>query len=137
LNSVAPSDETLAANFRVHKQKLESLIEMSKVDRLVRAPEEQRAVPKEQDQQFRDLLREAGVQGDVLRETRPGSTTTTYLICWSRGLMTNGSRKGYVYSERELTPVVQSLDDVNSWPKGSQVIYKKLEGNWYLFFMST
>jgi hypothetical protein len=107
------------------------------VDKLVRFPDGRRGSSKEQDQKVRALVREIGLQDDILQETTPGSTTTIYLTSWSRGLMTNGSRKGYVYSDTELTPVVASLDDVNSWPKGSKVIYKKLEGNWYLFFMGT
>jgi hypothetical protein len=137
LNSVAPTDQALEANFKAHKQKFDSLIEMSKARPLIRAAEGQRVTSKEEDQKFRDLVRETGLRGDLLQETRPDSTTTIYLPCWSRGLMTNGSKKGYVYSDTELTPLTQSLDDVNSWPKGSNVIYKKLEGNWYLFFMGT
>ena len=137
LNSVAPTDQVLEANFKANQQKLDTLVEISRVDKLVRLTNGQRAVSKEQDQKVRALVREIGLQGDILQETTPGSTTTMYLTSWSRGLMTNGSRKGYVYSDTELTPVVASLDDVNSWPKGSKVIYKKLEGNWYLFFMGT
>ena len=137
LNSVAPTDEALEANFKAHKQELDSLVEISRVDKLVRFPDGRRPYSKEHDQRVRDLVREIGLQGDILQETTPGSTTAMYLTPWARGLMTNGSRKGYVYSDTELTPVVASLDDVNSWPKGSKVIYKKLEGNWYLFFMGT
>ena len=135
----APTDQTLEANFREHKQALESLVEMSRVDRnrIVRTPEAQPAFSKEQNQQYRDLILKAGINGDIRTESRPDGTSTTYLPCWNRSLMTNGSFKGYVYSETELTPLVQSLDDVNSWPKGSKAVFKKLEGNWYLFFMST
>lgn len=136
--SPAPTDEKLAANFRAHKQALESLVEMTKVDRnrIVRLPEGQRFSTREQDRKFNDLVREAGVQGDM-HESRPDGVNTTYLICWSRGLMTNGTLKGYAYSETELTPLVQSLDEDQPLPKGSKVIFKKLEGNWYLFLMST
>lgn len=137
LNSVAPTDQVLEANFKANQQKLDTLVEISRVDKLVRFPDGRRGSSKEQDQKVRDLVREIGLQDDILQATTPGSTTTIYLTSWSRGLMTNGSRKGYVYSDTELTPVVASLDDVNSWPKGSKVIYKKLEGNWYLFFMGT
>jgi hypothetical protein len=137
LNSVAPTDQVLEANFKANQQKLDTLVEISRVDKLVRFPDGRRGSSKEQDQKVRDLVREIGLQDDILQETTLGSTTTIYLTSWSRGLMTNGSRKGYVYSDTELTPVVASLDDVNSWPKGSKVIYKKLEGNWYLFFMGT
>lgn len=38
------------------------------------------------------------------------------------------SRKGYVYSPKEPSPIKESLEKLNS--KG----YKKLEDNWYLFF---
>ena len=135
--SRAPTDQSLEANFRAHKQKLDSLVEMSRVDGIIRTTNPQPLFSKEQNRQFRDLLRETGVRGDIRHETGPGSTTTTYLICWTRDLITNGTLKGYAYSETELTPVMPSLDDVNSWPKGSKVIFKKLEGNWYLFLMSS
>lgn len=123
--TAAPTDQTLEANFRTHKQKLESLVEMSNAD-----------VSKEQNQRFRDLLREAGIKGDIWQQKRPDSSTT-FLPCWSGGLMINGLMKGYAYSETEPTPVVLSLDDTASWPKGSKVFFKKLEDHWYLFLMGT
>lgn len=135
----APTDQTLEANFKTHKQNLESLVEMSKVDRnrIVRIPDGQPAMSDEQTRQFNYYIREAGIQGDVRSESRPDGTNTIYLPCWNRNLIMNGLSKGYAYSETELTPVVTSLDDYDSWPKGSKLIYKKLENNWYLFFMST
>lgn len=135
----APTDQALEANFRAHKQNLESLVEMSKLDRnqIIRTPAGQPSFSREQTRQFNYYVREAGVQGDIRHESRPDGTSTTYLPCWNRVLITNSTSKGYAYSETELTPVVTSLDDMNSWPKGSKMVYKKLDGNWYLFHMST
>jgi len=148
--SGAPTDETLDANFRAHKKALESLVEMSGTDRSViriandftwletdsswPRPEGKLGFSEERWNQYRALFREAGLPGGILRENKED---ITYLIHWNQGLMTNGSLKGYAYSEKELTPVVSSLDDVNSWPKGQRVIFKKLEGHWYLFVMSS
>ena len=51
--------------------------------------------------------------------------------------MTDGSYKGYAYSENAPAPIVSSLEDHKSWPQGKRVIFKKLDGNWYLFRMSS
>ena len=135
----APTDQALEANFRAHKQNLESLVEMSKLDRnrIIRTPAGQPIFSKEQTRQFNYYLRETGVQGDIRHESRPDGTSITYLPCWNRALIINGTSKGFAYSETDLTPVVTSLDDVNSWPKGSKIVYKKLDGKWYLFHLST
>ena len=146
--SQAPADETLDTNFRARRQTFESLLEMSRTDRSViriasdftwldtdsswpRAPEKL-GFSKERWDQYRGLFREAGVPEGILQDTEGG---ITYFICWTQGLMTNGSLKGYAYSENKLTPVVTSLDNSASWPKGKRVIFKKLDGNWYLFWM--
>ena len=150
LQSSAPTDDKLATNFRAHRTALESLLEMSRTDRTViriandftwldtdsswPRPEERLGFSKARWDQYRQLFREAGLQGGILQDNEGG---ITYFMYWSGGLMTNGSSKGYAYSENDLTPIVASLDDYDSWPKGKRIIFKKLDGNWYLFWMSS
>lgn len=146
----APADETLETNFRAHRTALESLLEMSRADRsVIRIANDftwldtDSSWPRAEDKlgfstarwaQYRRLFYEGGVPGGILQDNKDG---ITYFIYWSRGLMTNGSFKGYAYSEKDLTPVVSSLDDHNSWPQGKRVIFRKLDGNWYLFWMDS
>lgn len=145
----APTDETLATNFREHRTAFDSLREMSRADRSViriandftwldtdsswpRA-EGKLGFSAERWDQYRQLFREGGLEGGILQDNEGG---ITYFIYRTQGLMTNGSLKGYAYSENDLTPLVNSLDDYESWPKGKRVIFKKLDGKWYLFWMS-
>jgi hypothetical protein len=104
LESAAPTDETLDANFRAHRTAFESLLEMSRADRSViriandftwldtdsswPRPEDKLGFPKQRLDQYRHLFREASLQGGILQEKEGG---VTYFIYWSRGLMTNGS----------------------------------------------
>ena len=150
LQSTAPTDERLDTNFRAHRTALESLLQMSRTDRTVvriandftwldtdsswPRPEDRWGISAARWDQYRQLFREAGLQSGILQDNEGG---ITYFMYWSRGLMTNGSTKGYAYSENDLTPIVSSLDDYESWPKGKRIIFKKLDGNWYLFWMSS
>lgn len=149
LQSSAPTDETLDANFRAHRASLESLLEMSRADRGViriandftwldtdsswSRPEDRWGISLARWDQYRQLFREAGLRSGILQDHEDG---ITYFLFWTRGLMTNGTSKGYAYSENDLTPIVSSLDDHESWPKGKRVLFQKLDGNWYLFWSS-
>ena len=41
--------------------------------------------------------------------------------------------KGYAYSLREPSPIVDSLDGVS--PKNQMPVFKKLNDNWYLYYL--
>gem|GEM_PF-4352281 len=45
------------------------------------------------------------------------------------------SSKGYAYSTEELHPLVESLDEFEAGEWVSA--YKRIEGNWYLYYRST
>jgi hypothetical protein len=44
----------------------------------------------------------------------------------------NGTEKGYAYSTKELAPLVESLDDIKH--ERPMIIYRKVKGNWYLYY---
>ncbi|HEV2705415.1 MAG TPA: hypothetical protein VGV59_05795 [Pyrinomonadaceae bacterium] len=52
----------------------------------------------------------------------------------SRGTALESFTKGYAYSREELTPLSQSLDHIPSDLLTGKPVYKKLEGNWYLYY---
>ena len=144
-----PREELLEANFRKHESEFQDLLTMSQTDRkLVRIandftwldtnaawprPESEWGISRERWDQYRGLFKTLGVPGGMLRENKG---TVTYFIVFSGGLVTNGFSKGYAYSDTEPAPLVSSLDDPASWPKGNRVVFKHLKGDWYLFCMS-
>ena len=52
-------------------------------------------------------------------------------VCWG------SSTRGYAYSDKPLTPIVDSLDvmprDLYNKNKGHAIVFKTLTGNWYMF----
>src|SRR2546421_11626654 len=145
-----PSDSSLEEAFRRDEPRLKQIVEMSRVDsKLTRiamdvtttedrtrwpASESDWGISKQRWDEYRQLFRAVGLEGGVWR--RPGSNDR-YLIVSSRGLATGGSTKGYVYSEDNLQPLCDSLDDVPSntlQASPNRTAYKKLTTNWYLFY---
>ena len=58
-----------------------------------------------------------------------------FLTCCGSGIAGNGAEKGYVFSETEMNPLSASLDGGNENKKGG-FTFRKLEGNWYLYYLS-
>lgn len=58
------------------------------------------------------------------------------VLASSRGMVTGGSSKGYAYSSNEPLPISDSLDNVNfkDSQKEINIAYKRLKGNWYLYY---
>jgi hypothetical protein len=144
-----PSDSTLAANFKQHEAELELLVNMSQADdRVVRVssdftwldnnaswprPQSELGFSNERWDAYRNLFSKIGLEGGIARE---GSGEIIYFIISSKGLVTHSTEKGYAFSNKELTPTAESLDDFNRMPKGKSVVFKKLKEHWYLFYMS-
>lgn len=144
-----PNDAILEANFKQHESDLDLLVRMSQADaHVVRItddftwldnnaawprPKSELGFSEERWAQYRKLFRTAGLEGGITREK---SGDVTYLIFSSKGLVTHGTEKGYAFSEKELSPLGRSLDDVTQMPKGHSVMFKKLKEHWYLFYMS-
>jgi hypothetical protein len=144
-----PPDAVLEANFKLQEVDLELLVEMAHADQKViriasdftwlednagwPRPEAEWGFSRERWDSYRKLFKKLGLSGGILQDKQGG---ITFLIFSSRGLVTNGSMKGYAYSKKALDPTVKSLDDFASWPKGKTVVFKRLKEHWYLFHMS-
>ena len=144
-----PGDAILEANFKQHESDLELLLEMSNADKKVvrissdftwldnnaawPRPESELGFSIERWDHYRTLFRKVGLEGGINREQ---SGEVIYFIVSSKGLTTHGTVKGYAFSAKQLTPIVDSLDDVTRFPKGQSVVFKKLKEHWYVYYMS-
>src|SRR6266404_4510840 len=144
-----PSDSTLEANFKQHEADLELLVNMSQADdKVVRIssdftwldnnaswprPQSELGFSNERWDAYRKLFSKIGLEGGIARES---GGEIIYFIFSSKGLVTHSTEKGYAFSNKELTPTAESLDDFTRMPKGQSVVFKKLKEHWYLFYMS-
>ncbi len=144
-----PADVALEKIFRQHEAEFSRLVVMSRADsRVMRiAPNftwltDNASWPRSGDElgfsqerwdEYRQLFRMLGLKDGLVRYA---DADLIYLFASSKGLVTGGSGKGYVYSERDLTPTTDSLDQVPPELLQSSVhkiVYKRIEPNWYLF----
>lgn len=146
------SDKALILNFEDHAAQFVELVKMAnedkKVVRIARdftwlednvnwpRPEAQRGISEMRWDQYRRLFRELGITDGLARYDDP-SGAVIHLTVFSMGLLDRGISKGYAYSEVDLSPVVDSLDKRPDELRGSKqdgVVYRKIRGNWYLYF---
>jgi hypothetical protein len=73
---------------------------------------------------YRDLFRHAGLPVGIMKD----AGDTIYFPIYSAGIVPAGSEKGYVYSEKPLSPTVASVD----WMSGD-LGFKPLGKNWYIY----
>ena len=92
-----------------------------------------RKISEERLNEYRRLFKELKMDAGVHRD-RNGAVR---LVASSAGVFISNSEKSYVYSNTELSPLVDSLDRVAQNDHGDQSpVYKKLYGNWYLYYES-
>jgi len=142
-----PSDPELERVFRDHQTDFNQLITMSNMDsKVVRIaptftwlednarwprPETELGFSVQRWDEYREMFKRLGLKQGIARDE---DGRTIEFIASSTGLLTGGSGKGYVYSTKELSPIYESLDDLE--PTGKYV-YKKLQPpHWYLFYYS-
>lgn len=67
---------------------------------------------------------------------RPINSQRIEMIASLYSILVGGTTKGYAYSKIPLEPLIDSLDSysLDSRGKTFDKLYKKLTGNWYLFF---
>ena len=143
-----PSDASLIRRLAEHRPEFERLVAMSDADaRVIRvAPSFTRLVddwgwPRadsllgfspERWREYRSLFRALHLEGGL--ERGEGAHPTIYLLASGRGMVTGGSRKGYVYSPTALAPVYASLDSIPPDLASNVTGYRHLSGPWYLFY---
>jgi hypothetical protein len=143
-----PSDDSLIQNFQNHEADFELLVRMAKEDsHVVRIasdftwtdtnaawprPESELGFSAERWDEYRRLFKKLELKAGILNY----QPDLVLLTASTQGLLTGGSGKGYAYSLKEPSPIVESLDNVSF--KGSEksmnFAYWKLKGNWYLFY---
>lgn len=98
--------------------------------RTVPADPEAIGVPRARITEYRKLLDDLGIRGGIaISEDR----NTIELTVSSRGFVTHGSRKGYMYTTDNVEQhLVGALETLPTSGVGSGM--RRIEGNWYLFY---
>jgi hypothetical protein len=145
------SDAALMRNFELHEREFQDLIEMAKVDsHVVRIaydftwvdtnyhwprPESELGFTKQRWDEYKRMFSRLGLK-EGLSWTSDGAIV---LIASTRGLSTDGSAKGYAFSQKTLSPTFDSLDNMhqeimNGRVKPGLPVYRKIKDGWYLYY---
>ncbi len=148
INNSHPADESLLYNFHENEQRFELLLKMAKEDshmiRVARSftwtkknasfprPKSEIGISDERWSQYKNLFDELDLDAGILNY----QPERTEFISSTKGLMTGGSSKGYVYLLNKPNKLEKSLDnfDESGFNKDINYAYKKIKGNWYLYY---
>lgn len=148
-----PSDVELIDNFSKHETDFNVLVNManedSKVVRIAKdftwldtsvawpRPESELGFPKERWDMYRRLFKKLDLEKGLAWYSVPDGPIL--LLASTRGMVTGGSDKGYAFSTNELSPLFESLDNINLEIKRKKLpanvpVYKRLKDSWYLYY---
>jgi hypothetical protein len=146
-----PSDEQLIQNFQRHEAEFNMLVEMSNQDSHVQRiasdftwlqdntgwprPESELGFSRQRWDEYRRLFKELKIPGGLVRDPKPRPTTVMFFAS-SYGLVTGGSSKGYIYATEEQSPIVDSHELEQADMKNRHSVYKRLKGNWYIYYLA-
>lgn len=134
------TDNVMIQNFWKHEAKFNQLVDMSNEDAglgriaptFIRPLSSGAAeISQERWDEYRALFKELDLRHGISR----GGEGSIGLEYWATGMVTGGSYKGYVYSENELSPIINSLDKPSIPVKSMVPIYRKIKDSWYLYYM--
>jgi hypothetical protein len=139
-----PSDKYLKKMFVSHEADFNKLVEMSNADlHVVRIapdftwldnnagwprPESELGFSRQRWDEYRSLFSKLGLKSGILNY----QPDLILFLASTKGLVTGGSSKGYAYCSKEPEVIFESLDNP-SFSK-SRIVYRRLKGNWYLFY---
>jgi hypothetical protein len=136
-----PSDAVLVERFHTHQPDFEKLVAMLNQDKdVVRITTKSaflkegatRRLSKERVEEYRRLLKLLQLDGGVQRDQ-----DGLVLIASMKGVVIANSAKSYLYTPKEPSPLVDSLDQVINKTRGDQKpIHMRISGNWYLDYES-
>lgn len=139
--SLHPTDAELEQILKSHQSDFNRLIQMLNEDAdIVRLDEKfvfltegsTREVPQERLAVYRSVFAKLGLERGFQRD----NNNALRFIASSGGFFST-SEKSYIYSPTQLTPLVDSLDTVIERDHGDQKpVFKKLHGDWYLYYAS-
>lgn len=138
------SDETLTEVFQKNKTDFDLLARMAQEDaNMIRIaddftwtkdsaafprPESEMGITKERWDDYKKLFVKLGLKAGILNY----QPEKIYFTSTTEGLLTGGSSKGFAFMIENTEIVFNSLDNFEF--KSSGYAYKKLEGNWYLYY---
>lgn len=143
-----PTDAALEKNFREHRGEFEELLSMYAQDsqtvvaithNLTRLdsnrdwprPDAEIGISAERWNEYRRLFKLLDINEGVSRVPETG---VLLFSVSSSGTALDSVTKGYAYSQRKLEPTTESLDQIPPNLLTGKPVYKRLEGNWYLYF---
>ena len=144
-------DAKLIANFQSHEKDFDQLIQMAKEDpHVVRIasdftwldsdyhwprPDSQIGFSQERWNEYRNMFSKLGLNGGLAWSW----DHSIFLTASAKGLTISGSEKGYVFSEKPLSPTFDSLDNMHQEIREGRVkpglpVYRKIKDGWYLYY---
>lgn len=137
------SDKDLIRNFELHREELEELVRMTIQDSKLRRVDDDWTDPENPADvgvgparvaQYRAMMENAGITRGFAAYGEPGYVQ---FLASANGIVPSGSSKGYLHTTRTPEPLVENLDayaghDTRSSNSGA--VYRRIEGDWYLFY---
>jgi hypothetical protein len=151
-NTPFPSDAELIKNFQNNEADFERLNQMAKEDSdFVRIadnfnwtkdsaayprPKSEKDLSEERWNEYRSLFKKLNLKMGI-SNSQPKEV---WLLASTKGMVTGGSEKGYMYLMEEPSPIIDSLDNPNfNLPelqgRKAKILYRKLKNNWYLYYL--
>ena len=132
--NLTPKDKDLLENFKQHRTELSRVVQMLGEDRKLQALWPDSITPKDaidEDRwnEYRRLMSSIGTRG-----IHANLGKESEVMFRSDSLNYASYDKGYVYSEKMLEPLKESLDLKRTEVPPYQTYYKHIEGNWYLYY---
>lgn len=136
-----PKDDALITNFNAHRNGFESLLKMFREDTALgrvamdftrpKNPAEAKVSPariEEYRKRFGQLQLASGIEGYEAKDE-------IWFHASALGLSVTGTSKGYAYLKAKPELVAENLDEYKPPLRmGSHVVFRHLEGNWYLYY---
>jgi hypothetical protein len=129
-----PKDKDLLENFKQHQTELSRVVHMLGEDRKLQhlwpdsiTPKD--AIDEDRWDEYRRLMSSIGSRGIHANLGKESA-----VMFRSDSLNYASYDKGYVYSEKKLEPLKESLDLKRTDVPPYHTYYRHIEGNWYLYY---
>lgn len=129
------TDEALIENLQENIAQYEHLIEMLVADQPLSSVHPtyihpDYAISEERWEEYRGIFRE--LELDAGFGYHPNGSI--WFTSTARGLVTGGSRKGYVFRPRNAIPLYTNLDSIPEDLKSNVYAFKKINEEWFIYF---
>lgn len=146
-NSTHSSDQAMEKTFQLHESDLNKLVGMSNEDsKIIRIandftrlennwawprPESEIGFSRQWWDEYRPLFKKIGTKYGIDR----GKDGSVSIVMSATGMVAGGDTKGYAYMTKEPFPTTESLNNISIKAKSNVPVYKKVKGNWYIYYM--